>query len=273
MSLMSVRKNFPNQRKYSTFAGSTTTAPSLLKRITDILLCLSNGIDSATEIAEYCNYSISTVHRLLQNLGELGWVVQDGSSRRYFLGPIFTRLTVNPASTHRYLVLHALKEMYQLSDLTEETINLGILDKLRFEHLHGIPSRHDLRIIEESERHRGQYVGATAKVLLSQLEDDELMEALKHIRHDNLTKKTVTDSEELLAQIHEIRQNGYSISFGERIQGAVCISAPVYNYFCPVALFIVGMETRLKPGLDRFTKELTASAQRISDDIAGVFVK
>jgi DNA-binding IclR family transcriptional regulator len=258
---MSPRENFPNQRKYSTFTGVTTTAPSLLKRITDILSCLSNGIDSATEIAEYCNYSISTVHRLLQNLAELDWVVQDASSRRYFLGPVFAWLSRTPGTTHRYLVLHALKEMYQLSDLTEETVNLGILNKLRFENLYDVPSRHSMRIIEESYKYPGQYVGATAKVLLSQLDDKELLEALRHIRHDNLTNNTVTDNEILLAQIREIRQNGYSISFGERIRG----------YHCPVALFIVGPEDRLKPGIDGYTKELIASAQRISEDIAGVF--
>ena len=50
-------------------------APSSLERATDILVCLGNGINSATEIAAYCDYSISTVHRLLQNLAELGWVV------------------------------------------------------------------------------------------------------------------------------------------------------------------------------------------------------
>jgi DNA-binding IclR family transcriptional regulator len=57
-------------------------APSSLKRATDILVCLENGINSVTEIAVYCDYSISTVHRLLQNLAELGWVVQDENSHK-----------------------------------------------------------------------------------------------------------------------------------------------------------------------------------------------
>ena len=188
-------------------------------------------------------------------------------------GSLVSRLTINPGITHRYLVLHALKEMYALSSLTEETVNLGILDDLRFQILNAIPSRHNVRIIEESARYRGQYVGATAKVLLSQLDDTELQEALKHIQHDNITQNSVTDSDVLLEQIHEIRKQGYGISYGERIHGAICISAPIHHYICPVALFVIGPEARLKPGLMRYIKELTASAQRVSDDIAGVFGK
>ncbi|MCJ7606159.1 MAG: IclR family transcriptional regulator, partial [Dehalococcoidales bacterium] len=231
----------------------------------------SNGINSATEIAGYCSYSISTVHRLLQNLTELGWVIQDESSHKYFLGPLVSRLSSNEMSTHRYLVLRGLKEMSNLSNLTEETIILGILDQLHFRKLHEIPSRHNLRIHEESDRLKGQYVGATAKVLLSQLDDEDLKTALKHIKSEHVTETSVTDPSLIREQIEEIRRSGYSVSFGERIPGAACISAVVKHYYCPVALYIVGLESRMRPRLNEFIVALTSGAQRISDEIAGTF--
>jgi len=265
------RENFPEQRKYTTISTLSATTPSSLEKATDILMCLANGISSATEIAAYCNYSISTVHRLLQNLVELEWVVQDEMSHKYFLGSLVTKLASNALAAHRYLVLHALKEMSRISNLTEETVILGALDRLHYLKLHDIPSLHNLRIIEASDRFKGQYVGATAKVLLSQLADKELKTLLKHIKNEPLTPDSVIDSDTIWKQIQEIRQKGYAVSCGERIKGAMCISAPVRNYCCPLALYIVGPEDRLKPNLDSYIKAIIGSADLISEDIRGVF--
>jgi IclR family transcriptional regulator, KDG regulon repressor len=283
---MSKRENFPDQRKYNTFPAMTTTAgiknssprnvaldaaPSSLERATGILVCLGNGINSATEIAAYCDYSISTVHRLLQNLAELGWVVQDETSHKYFLGSLVHRLASDVMNSHRYLVLHALKEMHRLSEITEETVILGCLDQLHFLKLHEIPSPHNLRIIEANDKFKGQYVGATARVLLSQLDDKELKNVLKHARNNVPAGASAPVNVPSLEQILDIRNRGYAVSYGERNKGAVCISAPVKNYFCPVALYIVGLEERLGPRVDDIISELKSSTSVISGGIMGAF--
>jgi DNA-binding IclR family transcriptional regulator len=248
-------------------------ATSSLERATDILVCLGNGINSATEVAAYCEYSISTVHRLLQNLAELNWVVQDENSHKYFLGSLVHKLADDVVNSHRYLVLHALKEMYRLADLTEETIVLGCLEQTHFLKLHEIPSSHDLRIIEANDKLKGQYIGATARVLLSQLDDKELKNILKHFKNESPTKDSNTVNVSLLEQILEIRKSGYAVSYGERIKNAECVSAPVKNYFCPVALYIVGLEERLRPREESIVRELKAGASWISEDIIGAFIE
>lgn len=270
---MSQRENNPNIRKYSTCQGNRTTNTTSIHRATDILFCLSNDINTVTDIASYHNYSPSTVHRLLQTLKELDWVIQDNSTHKYFLGSLFTQLSSNQAENHKYLVLHALRDMVHLSNMTEETVNLGILTQLHYVLLHDIPSQHNLRISEESTKLAGLYTGATAKVLLSQLDDKDLKEALQHIKFERVTKKTVTDKQVLMKQIKEIRHVGYSVSYGERIHGAVCISAPLDNYLCPATLSIVGPTRRLKPRVDQVIGELKASAERINSDIIGAFQK
>ena len=268
---MPKRENFPNQRKYSTFPAPSTTSPSSLERATDILVCLGNGINSATEIAGYTEYSISTVHRLLQSLTDLGWVIQDEASHKYFLGSLVHKLASNLVTAHRYLVLHALKEMNRLAELTRETVILGALEQLNFIKLHDIPSPQNLRIIEASDKLKGQYLGATAKVLLSQLDDKELKTFLKHVKNDPVTPESVVDNNVLLEQIKEIRRTGYSVSYGERTKGAVCVSVAVKNYFIPVALYIVGPEERLKSEVKNLIEELLSSAGLISRGIAGAF--
>ena len=236
------REKNPNLRKYITHLSKSTTVSTSLHRATNILSCLSNDINTATDIASYCKYSTSTVHRLLQTLKELNWAIQDDNNHKYYLGPLVYQLSSNQIAAHKYLIMRALHEMIHLSNITEESKRLGPL-----------------------------FIGATAKVLLSQLSNEELRTTMKHIKFDRVTENTVTDKEVLMAQLKEIRQQGYCVTYSERIPGAICISAPVKNYICPATLSIIGPENRLRPRVNRVIEELKASASRIPNDIAGAF--
>jgi DNA-binding IclR family transcriptional regulator len=268
---MSKRENISGLRKYSTQPGKSTTVTTSLNRATVILSCLSNDINTVTDIASYCRFSTSTVHRLLQSLKELNWAIQDENNHRYYLGPMVTRLSSNQMAAHRFLVMQSLREMIHMSDVTEETVNLSIMVKLHYTLLHEIPSNHGLRITTESKRLGPFYIGATAKVLLAQLDDEELKTTLKHLVFTYTTEKTVTDKQLLKEQVMEIRRQGYCVTFGERVPGAVCISAPIGHYLCPVSLSIVGPEDRLGPRVNEVVEELKASAARISLNIARAF--
>lgn len=265
------REKNSNRRKYITNSSNSATVSTSLHRATDILSCLSNGINTITDIADYCKYSNSTVHRLLHTLKELNWAIQDENNHQYYLGPLVTRLSSNQIAAHRYLIMQALREMINLANTTEETVNLGVMVQLHYIHLHEIASKHDLRITEESKRLGPLYIGATAKVLLSQLSDEELKITLKHLNFIHVTENTVTDKEFLMRQLKECRQQGYCVTYGERIPGAVCISAPIKNYFCPASLSIVGPENRLRPKVNGVIEELKAGVKRISGDIAESF--
>lgn len=233
--------------------------------------CLSNDINTVTDIASYCNYSPSTVHRLLRSLKELNWAIQDENNHRYYLGPLVTQLSSNQMAAHRYLIMQSLREMTRMSDITEETVNLGVMVQLHHILLHEIPSKHDLRINTESKRLGPLYIGATAKVLLSQLDDEEMKTTLKHLVFTHVTQNTITDKDRLMDQLMETRRQGYCVTYGERIPGAVCISAPIKNYLSPASLSIVGLGDRIGPKVKDFIEELKNSVGNISRDIARAF--
>jgi DNA-binding IclR family transcriptional regulator len=87
------------QQEFTKFSINPTNepagSPSLLENVTNILKFLGNGLNSATEIATHCDYSIFTVQHLLQNLSALGWVVQDETNHKYFIGPLVHELAAN----------------------------------------------------------------------------------------------------------------------------------------------------------------------------------
>ena len=202
---------------------------------------------------------------------ELHMVTQDPVTRHYYLGPLINQIASNPQANHHYLITSALEELKFLWDFSGETVELNIMVGLQYIRLHEIQSKFDLKVVQGPDPVGPIYVGATAKILLSQLNDEDLQIAMRNIEIKPVTEHSVTNKRELKKQIKQIRKQGYSISYGERISGALCISAAVSNYFWPVALSLIGPESRLKPQLEETIEKVKTSAQRVSDNIKEYF--
>jgi IclR family transcriptional regulator, KDG regulon repressor len=251
-------------------AVAAKKASGSIAHAADILTCLSDDIHTVTDIARQSDLGKSTVHRVLKLLEKSLLVVQDPSSRRYYLGPLITRLASNPVTTHEYLIMCASEEMKRLAQLSEETVAMDIMIGTHCFPLYEVPSKHDLRVTQESRASGPVNAGASGKVLLSQLNEKQLRTAMATIEPARTTDRTVTNTELLLAQVREVKQQGYAVSYGERIDGAMCISAPIRNYSLPVVLSIVGPESRLQPKTKDAVARIIISAKRISESVASI---
>ena len=259
-------KNIPVKAKKAT--GSIAHA-------VEILICLSNDIHKVSDIARQCDFSKSTVHRVLKLLEQPQLVVQDTINRRYYLGPLVTRLASNAITTHRRLITYAEFEMQRLSSITGETVALDIMVGMQYLSLHEIPSPHNLRVTQESKKigplYTGLYAGASVKVLLAQLDENRLKVLMDMTTLTPVTERTITDKQLLTAQLQEIRRHGYAVSRGERIPGTICAAVPVNNYILLVGLSVVGPDSRLQSRIRQVVVELKTSSRRISKSIAGIF--
>jgi len=236
-----------------------------ISRATQILRCLSNNMNTVSEIAGHSNVSLSTVHRLLNTLKELGWVKQDPVTHHYYLGPLVNEIASNSLASYQMLIVYSQNQMVKLSEFTGETINLSILLKLHYVLLHHIPSNHDLRATEGSRGYGLPTTGASGKVLISQLDDEVIRQSLQSVNAQAELNSPVLDEKLFMSQINAIRQTGYGISYGELVHGITCISAPVKNYICPVALSIIGPDSRMTPRLNAYLEKLIAAGNAISD--------
>ena len=248
--------------------------PTVIKavsRAVNILFCLSNDINSVTDIANSSGLSKPTVYRLLKTLEETLLVTQDPVTHKYYLGPLINRIAANPQANHQYLVNCALEELRRLWDYSGETVELNIMVGLQYLRLYEIQSKFELKVVAGPDPVGPVYVGAAAKVLLSQLNDNELQTALNNIKITRVTENSIVDKEELMAQAREIQRQGYSVSYGERIPDALCVSAPIKNYFLPVALSLVGPVSRLEPKINETIREVVAGSSHITDSITEFF--
>jgi DNA-binding IclR family transcriptional regulator len=115
------------------------------------------------------------------------------------------------------------------------------------------------------------YTGSAGKILLSELEENELRLLMKNIHLVPIGPHTITDQEMLLEGLRKVRKQGYATSFGERIPGSASISVPVKNYICPVALSVLGPDNRFfLEVMKGFLNQIKESATRISKRLAKV---
>ena len=252
-------------------AGTTFVMPdgeelSSYERIANILICLSKGASSVTEIARECNMKVPTVHRLLRSLVRPRFTAYDAINHRYFLGPLIAQVSSNASTNHQYLRMCATKEMKRLSDKHGETITSTVLIGSEFIQIGSINCKHELMVqgLEEDTQSGLPLspAGATQKTLLSQLEDANLKHLLANMKGQN---QRSFGNDEVLSEIAKVREQGYAVSSGEIIPGATCLSCPISNYFFPSALSIIGPKARLSKKIPGLLKSLKESTRIISE--------
>jgi DNA-binding IclR family transcriptional regulator len=198
--------------------------------------------------------------------------ISDPIHHRYYLGTLAQQIVSNPSTTNEFLISCATEEMAHLFAVSRETVTLDIL--IGYQHLvvHEIQSEHFLKVTEGGPGTRPFFsAGALPKVLLSQLDDEELQTVIEAIRKRSLIDIPETDRELLIAESKRIRQDGYAVTYGERIAGVIGISAPVKNYMFPAALGILGPDNRLILNVPNLIKEIKECAGRVSDKLKDRF--
>jgi DNA-binding IclR family transcriptional regulator len=241
---------------------------SIVHRIADILVGLSKGKNTVTEIAGDSKLSISTTHRLLNILAEPGFTIYDPISHQYYMGPLINQLAENHSIMHQFLLQAAKDEMLRMSNITEETLLFTVLMGIQQMTLAVTQSKHSLRVHEDDKNENVRQslvpMAAGQKVLLSQLDENKLNLILKSVK---ILDDPVLDCEQVRKELKQTKDQGYAISREVRIPDVMSISVPIRNYMWPLALTVIGPITRLDKKVSAFTTELLASSDRLSNNI------
>jgi len=217
-----------------------------------------------TAIAARCGLNRATAWRILTTLEDEGFVTHDRDSGRWAVGTGLLHLI--GAYDAGALVREAGPTLAELADKTGETAAIAV------------PTSGRLRYAEEAEspsivsvHWKGRTVPlhatSTGKAYLAFAGDDYVESALR-MPLDRYTATTVTDVDELRAELGLTRGRGYALCRGEYEESACGVSSPVLDRAGrPLAvLSIWGPRHRIPE--ERFAElgELTADAAvRLSD--------
>jgi DNA-binding IclR family transcriptional regulator len=254
---------------HGTKSDKIKSAYKSVSHIAKILSCLSEGKNAVTDIAQQCELSDATVSKLLKSLEQSNFVVRDNVHRKYYLGSFLNRLVSNPRTTHLNLITLSQGEMNHLSEICGETVVLSLLIGIQNIRLHTISSTRNVRIYDDDVANITihKFQGAGTKALLSQLSRRDLTLALNNIKSKEVAGNTSINKKDFILQLNQLKKQGYAISRGERIAGAMMISAPIKGYYFPAVLSVMGIESYLEPMVHQLLPEIIASANHISHNL------
>ncbi|MBZ6079024.1 IclR family transcriptional regulator [Microvirga puerhi] len=228
-------------------APAPPKAMNMVGKSAQLLDLLAEGVSRFSQLSRITGHSNGTLHRLLKNLSDAGFVSQDPLTKDYFLSADLLRLAAKMESQFSRHVIVASDEMYALRDIIGETVCLCRRMGTRKAIVEEIVSLHGIKF----EYGRGYssrfHSGATGAALMSHMPVDDLRYVLERVPLEMETSKTVMNPAQILARVQEVTQIGYAISFGEVTPGTASISVPIQDGTGLYALTVVGPATRFYP--------------------------
>lgn len=191
-------------------------------RVIDALQELETG--RVTEVADRTDLAKSTVHKHLNTLAAYDYVVKEGEE--YRLG--FRFLDVGGHVRSRFPGSGIIKEKIQelaaetgeiAQYMTEESGRAVVL--YREADRNGVPTR------TRTGKRMYLHQLASGKAILASLPRERVDEIVDRHGLPPATDTTITDRDELYAELDEIRDRGIAYSYGESTKGLDAVAAPM----------------------------------------------
>ncbi len=242
-----------------------------LHRVAALLDCFTQDHPElgVREAARIVGLSSSTAGRLMAAMKDIGLLNQNPTTRAYSLGgKVLAWAGVYTANLD--VRKQALPLMEQLHDETLETISLYVLEGSERVCVERLESPHIVRIEARIGRRLPLFAGSAGKVFLAFVSRSRCAALLDSMDLKPLTANTISDRQELEAELDKIREQGYAVSYGEWILEASGVAAPIYdqNGDVAAALTISGPTQRFtEENTENYSQMVTRVAYRISREM------
>lgn len=193
------------------------------------LLSSKKGGYMISEISEYLDLPISTIHRLLSSLKEHGYVIQDYETKKYRLGFKILQLGDNLLNNIDVRLV-ARTYMEKLCQKYREVAFLTIMENNRMVCIDTeIPSE-KVRYFVKIGAEMPVNASASAQAILAYRDEiiiDMVINGKEFIKY---TPNTLINNEEIKNKLKEIKSKGYAICDEELELGVKAIAAPIRDY-------------------------------------------
>ena len=178
--------------------GSTGTSQSLERGLAILSSFHSDRpLIGVSELSRELDLSRSTAHRYVATLAKLGYLQQDPDSKRYRLGPKVLDLGFSAINSMDLLEISA-PHLRQLSDETQHTVNLAILDGTDVVYIERCrtarPGQREIDLNLHVGARLPAYCTAMGKAILAFVPEERLEEIIARIDFVPRGPNTLTDA-------------------------------------------------------------------------------
>jgi DNA-binding IclR family transcriptional regulator len=252
---------FPGTSSAMRTKKSKSAPVGVIAKVLRILECLDQypaGLQ-LREVAAKTKINKSTVHRFLTHLEAEAYLFRDQEGT-YMLGPKLVRLG-SGINVHGSLSKIARPVLEELRKVSDETVNLAVLDGFSVLYLDVLESQHTFRLVSEVGMRRELHCTSLGKAILANLDDERRKEEIF------ASIRTVTSRAKLEKELRLTRERGYSLDDEEAEAGARCIGAAIFAADGTVvgAISVSGPVSRVsKERVPFFQAEIGKAAREIS---------
>jgi DNA-binding IclR family transcriptional regulator len=200
-----------------------------------------------SDIAVMSELPLSTAHRLISTLIQLGYVEQNPETNKYTLGVRILQLR-GAMIGHLNLGVQAMPIMKTLMNRVNETVHLAVLNEGEIVYIERVEGLRTQGMYTRIGKRAGAHCTALGKAMLAYLPQEawyhDVVERRGLKRH---SPTTITTPEELQAELARTRARGYAIDNGETGEQVRCVAAPIRDYTGTViaALSISGPQSQI----------------------------
>lgn len=180
------------------------------------------------KISEGTGINRATVYRILYELMEDGFVIQDENTGKFTIGPTLYNIGMVYLNNCNYQS-KMLEILEQASELTKESIGLAVRDGDRVISIYETEIHQPLKMRYKAGTFYPINRGCYGKILMSYYDEVKVKKLLYSEKFIKVCKNTLTDPEEILEEYRKIRDQGYAISDEETFPLAVAVGAPIFN--------------------------------------------
>ncbi len=231
-----------------------------------ILQLISKSDDGAglSELAEALEMSKGTVHGVVSALEDLGAVLRDPRTRKFTLG--FTLFELGKRAYSQIDLKDLARPVLEdLMEKTRETAYLGVLNGMRITILDVVESRQDLKITSPKGSNIPLFAGATGKVMLASMEEEQSRTIIMQNKIPRFTENSITDPELYMREVREAKERGYATDYEEYLSGVWAVASPIREWKqVPSAIWVVGFKTGLD---DKAMQMLIRNTKQAAEEI------
>jgi DNA-binding IclR family transcriptional regulator len=243
-----------------------------VERAIGVLNVFSRGKNkfSLDEITKETGLSKPTTFRILSTLQQYKYIVLDPVEGRYRLGSIF--LSLGAAALGSVSLKGIAKpHLSSLRDELQTTVLVGTIMDDMLVYLDKVECDGPVRIASDIGLRRDPpNFGMLGMTLMAFLENGEAERLLGCSPLKLFTNKSIVTAKDYLNRLHEIRTQGYTVEFGEAIEGVWGVGAPIRNSSAEVVAAVAAalpMSSKSDARVKEVVTKLLICAAAISADL------
>jgi len=248
---------------------TTYQAPAVQKAF-ELLKCVAESQSEITlsDLARQLGFSKGTTHGMLQALLQAGALEQGPNRKGFFLGPLVVELAFSSWNYFR-VSEHAQPILDALRDRIGETVFLGVLSRSRGLIMATAEAAKPLKISSPPGTSIPLLAGAVGKVFLARQRDDQALKIIREHGLPQFTQHSIVNTEDYLAELAQVRRQGYAVDEEEYLPGVKAVAVAVGNQRgLPLAIWVVGFADAMgKNAVPEIVAETGHAADRLRESL------